>query len=814
MRPLQFSAWYAAMVGLAHGAAPLSTAEVEFFEKRIRPVLVQQCMDCHNQNKVKAGLYLDSREGVHKGGETGPLFVVGNPDKSLLIQAIRYTDDDLQMPPKHRLTPEQVRDFEEWVRMGAPDPRDGKVPLSPSQNLSETRKHWSFQPVREPQPPEVKTRGWARNEIDAFLLFGMEAKGVTPSQDADPRGLLRRATYDLTGLPPTPEETRTFLADKSRDAFAKVIDRLLASHAYGERWGRHWLDVVRYADTSGCNSDYPIPSAYRYRNYVIDSLNADKPYDQFLKEQIAGDLLPTRNEAERQEKVIATGYLANARRFGSRANEFHLTIEDILDNLGKATMGLSIGCARCHDHKYDPISNRDYYALYGIFSSSTFAFPGTEIYKRTKDFVPLTPDKEAAKIFWDESREAAALDDRIERLKGERKAAVRAELAYGKQVDAAKAEGKEVPSPPKRTLQDVETDLANAQARQKEIVAKADGMPKAYAVTEGEGRDARIQKKGEPRDLGDEVPRGWLTLFGGQTLPPEEKGSGRKQLAAWLTDPANPLVARVMVNRIWQHHFGRGIVKSPNDFGIRGEPPTHPELLDWLAARFAKDGWSLKKMHKRMMLSRAYQLSTIETPDQLTNDAANDTFAHFNRRRLSAEELRDSVMAIAGTLDRNEGGPHPFPPEREWTYTQHKQFYGDYPTPKRTVYMMLQRIRKQAFLATWDGADTNATTAARPLSTTPLQALWAMNDGDFHEQSRHLAQRLTKEFSDEDARLQKAFELCLGREATDDEIAECRQYLAALQPELSGIPADQRPIAELASFGRVLLSSNEFLYVE
>ncbi|RYD66636.1 MAG: DUF1549 domain-containing protein, partial [Verrucomicrobiaceae bacterium] len=366
------------------------------------------------------GLLLDTREAVIKGGDSGPGIVVGNPDKSLIIEAIRYLDEDLQMPPKHRLTPEQVKDLEEWVRMGLPDPRDGKVTvaLTPSENLEESRKFWSLQPVKTPAIPEVKNAGWARNEIDRFILSRLEAKGFRPNSEAGKRTLLRRATYDLTGLPPTPEEMDEFLADQSPEAFAKVVDRLLASPHYGERWGRHWLDVVRYADTSGCNSDFPVPSAHRYRAYVIDSFNRDKPYDQFIREQIAGDLMPAANEPEKYEKTIATGYLAISRRFGSRANEFHLTIDDTLDNLGKAVLGLSIGCARCHDHKFDPISHRDYFALYGIFESTKYAFPGTEIYRHTKDFIPLAP-REEAEVFTQEALELSGLDDRIENLKNE-----------------------------------------------------------------------------------------------------------------------------------------------------------------------------------------------------------------------------------------------------------------------------------------------------------------------------------------------------------------------------------------------------------
>ncbi|HEV7869133.1 MAG TPA: PSD1 and planctomycete cytochrome C domain-containing protein, partial [Chthoniobacteraceae bacterium] len=826
-----------------------------FFEKKIRPVLAEQCFKCHSASgeKIKGGLVLDSREAILKGGDSGPGLVPGDIGKSLIIQAVRYTDEDLQMPPKHRLHPEQVADLEEWVKMGVPDPREGAAPPAAyTVDLEEARKFWSFQPVQDPAVPAVKGADWARNEIDRFLLAKLEEKQLAPNPDLDRGALLRRATYDLTGLPPTPEEVREFLADSSPDAFAKTIERLLASPAYGERWGRHWLDVVRYADTSGCNSDFPIPSAHRYRDYVVKAVNQDKPYDAFLREQIAGDLLPAASDEERFEKTIATGYLAIARRFGSRANEFHLTVEDLIDNLGKATLGLSVSCARCHDHKFDPVLNKDYYALYGIFDSSRFAFPGTEIYRHTKDFVPLVADRELAEKYLAEGRELAGLDDRVENLKNEKKrlareekeslekappppeltdtdkARIRAALeakAAASRRTAGEPEAPISPAPPvqptppvktKRTAADAQRDLDAALARQAELVQNADAYPKAYAVMEGQPRNARIQRKGDPGNKGDEVPRGFLTVLGAQTLPAEEKGSGRRQLADWIADAKNPLTARVMVNRIWQGHFGRGLVRTPNDFGLRGERPTHPELLDWLASRFVESGWSVKALHRTIMLSRAYQMSSEERPEAAAIDTNNDLFWRFNRRRLSAEEVRDSFLAIAGTLDRGPAGPHPFPPEKQWRYTQHRPFVADYETDKRSIYLMQQRIKKQPFLEVFDGADANASTAVRPLSHTPIQALWMMNAGLAHDQSLKLAERLESTFSDEAARLALAFELVFGRSAAPDEIEQGRAYLRELGGALAdtAVPPELHGRTALASFTRVLLSSNEFLFVE
>jgi hypothetical protein len=551
----------------------------------------------------------------------------------------------------------------------------------------------------------------------------------------------------------------------------------------------------------------------------VDAFNRDLPYDEFLREQIAGDLLPAASDDDHFRKIIGTGYLAIARRFGSRAKEFHLTLEDLLDNLGKATLGLSLGCARCHDHKFDPISTHDYYALYGIFESSRFAFPGTEIYRHTRDFTPLVPEPEASK-FLAEAREAAELDDAIENLKNEKRQLARQEkeaaaepAAKPGEVSAADAKDSVTP---KRTVADAERDLDAARARQTELEKTADSVPKAYAVMDGKGRNAAVQNKGDPAAKGEAAPRGFLTVLGGQKVPADEPGSGRRQLAGWITDPANPLTARVMVNRIWQHHFGKGIVKTANDFGVRGEAPTHPELLDWLANRFITSGWSIKAMHRLIMLSRAYALSSAENPTSSLVDAANQFLWRFDRRRLEAEEVRDSFLAVAGTLDRAPGGPHPFPPEGSWRYTQHKPFIADFETHQRAIYLFQQRIRKQPFLEAFDGADPNATTAVRPVSHTPIQALWLMNAELAHAQSMEFAERCMAAFSDEPARISHAFELALARPAEPDEIAETQEYLREMTATLNELqfPPEQHAVMAFASFGRVLLSSNEFLFVD
>jgi hypothetical protein len=843
---------------------------IEFFEKKIRPVLESNCYMCHSalSKRLQGGLLLDSREGMLKGGNSGrPSIRPGDPDGSLLITAIRYNDPKLQMPPTGQLSAEQAKDFEEWVKMGAPDPRAPTAASVSSQpyNIDEARKFWSFQPVTNPAIPEVNNKAWGHSPVDRFILARLESKGLKPVADADKRTLIRRATFDLTGLPPTPEEVDSFLNDTSAKAFEKVIDRLLASPNYGERWGRHWLDIVRYADSAGCNSDFPVAAAYKYRNYVIKSFNEDKPYDRFIHEQIAGDLLPAKSEADKYENIIATGYLAISRRFGSRTKEFNLTIDDTIDNLSKTFLGLSVSCARCHNHKFDPIPTKDYYALYGFFNSSRYAFPGAEIYPHPADMVALASG-EAAENFYKWQKELAALDDRKEYLTVEAGAAARNKAAKekklkeaaqqdpasqakpidkqannqsgsGEQKGAPKSEQqKELHPPGEMRPADYDRDAVNSstaskssrmpeevlaetvavRARVAELGEHVPKVEKAYAVVEGLPTNARIHRKGDPKDLGEEVPRGFLTILGGQQLPGNHKGSGRDYLANWIADPDNPLTARVMVNRVWQYHFGKGLVPTPNDFGFRGEVPTNPELLDYLATQFIESGWSLKAMHRMIMLSRTYQLNAVHDPRDAELDANNDLLWRFNRRRLSAEEIRDSMLAVSGSLDRTMGEAHPFQPESEWRYTQHNQFFAVYDTSRRSIYLMQQRQKKHPLMEIFDGADTNAITSPRPVSTTPLQALFLMNNPFVHQQADYFAVRVGMAYDTLPQRINYAFLLAYGRPAKQTEIREAIAYIQKVRKELQSVnaPADQLARSALASYLRVLLGSDEFLYVD
>jgi hypothetical protein len=831
---------------------PPSAEGVEFFEKKIRPVLTESCYGCHSAQakKPQGGLLLDSRDAARKGGASGqPAVVPGDPEQSLLIRAIRYTDPKLQMPYGGKLPDQVVKDFEEWVKMGAPDPRV----LAPTAagnwqpyDFNEAKKFWAYQPVKDHKPPPVKNAAWVRTPVDNFILAKLEEKNLKPVADADRRTLIRRATFDLTGLPPTPREVADFLADTSPQAFEKVVDRLLSSPAYGERWGRHWLDLVRYADTAGCNSDFPVPSAYKYRDYVIRAFNRDLPYDQFIREQIAGDLLPSKTEAEKFERVVATGYIAISRRFGSRDTDHNLAIDDTIDNVGKAFLGLSVSCARCHDHKFDPIPQKDYYALYGIFNSTRYPFPGTEIYPHPHSLIPLVAGKDAERLE-KYQREIAALELKKEALQVEQK------FARGRQLKEqtapavlAKATGgtlktdqigRIVPvgrlieedhddrnlraaEASTRTPEQIKAELDQLKIKQAELDASAANVERAYAVAEGTPADARVHRKGDLKNLGDVAPRGFLQILGGQRLPADYKGSGRMELAKWLSDAANPLTARVMVNRVWLRHFGKGLVATPNDFGKRGTPPSHPELLDYLAARFVAGGWSVKRLHRELMLSRVYQLgSGGDTPVAAKNaaiDVGNTYLWRFNRRRLDAEEIRDAMLAVSGALDRAPGGAHPFPAENTWRFSQHKPFVAAYDHDRRSVYLMQQRIRAHPQLSIFDGADTNAATGERTPSTTPLQALFMLNDPFVHKQADNFAVRVGLAYGDDARRIDYAYRLAFGRPPSPVEINKGLAYLRAIRPDLAAIKLEEegRTRAALASYLRVLLSSSEFVFVD
>lgn len=780
--------------------------QAAFFESQVRPVLVDRCFNCHGPNKQESGLRLDTRGAALAGGDSGPVIVPGNPEESQLVSVIRHTGE-VKMPPTLKLPDAEIKTLIRWVELGAPWPGSGAVEVRVGGDrftiTDEDRQAWAIQPLADPEVPAVADTSWPKTDLDRFILARLEEAGRRPAPLADKRTLIRRTTFDLTGLPPSPEEVATFLADDSPAAIASLVDRLLESQQYGERWGRHWLDVVRYADTAGETADYPVREAYRYRNWVVQALARDMPYDQFLRAQIAGDLLAQNETGSRYEELVtATGFVAVSRRFGfDSENYHHLTIQDTLDTLGQAVLGLTIGCARCHDHKYDPISMNDYYALYGIFDSTRYAFPGSEQKQRPYGFLPAVPppQAESLKKAWEE--EGADLDRQLASLTEQQK-------RLEEQLQSATAEG-QPQADLKQQLDQVQSQVKELASRRTQHQARGP-YPLIFGVAEGEPHDAPVHKRGDHKRLGETVPRRYLEILGGQ--PVSDPGSGRFELAQRLTDPRNPLTPRVIVNRIWKWHFGEGLVRTPNDFGRRGQPPTHPELLDFLATRFLEDGWSLKQMHRRILLSSTYQTTSQVDAATLESDPQNRLLGHFPRRRLEAESIRDALLFVSGNLDLTMGQEHPFPSVETWGFTQHSPFRAVYETNRRSIYLMVQRQHSHPFLSLFDGADPNASTGQRVTTTVPTQALFMLNSPFFHQQADSFAKRVIAQ-PDDERRVDRAFELALSRPPSPEERQAALGFVRDYQARL-GSAAESGNHQAWAAYSRVLLASNEFLFVE
>ena len=729
----------------------------DFFERNVRPVLVANCLKCHGAVKASGGLRLDSREAILKGGESGPAIIVGNPSQSLLIRAIGH-DESLKMPPDKLLPTATQAAFAAWISSGASWPKSATSQQRPP---LDGQRHWAFDPLLNTTPP-LDSTGWAEGPVDRFIARGLKAHGLHPVAQASKRTLVRRAFFDLIGLPPSPMRVEAYLMDDRPDAYDRLIDELLASPHYGERWGRYWLDLARYADTAGDNSDYPIPEAYLYRDYVIDALNADVPYDRFIHEQLAGDILAAEGlPTDYARCVIATGFVAQAKRFGTfKLEDLHQIIEDTLNTTGQVVLGLSLRCARCHDHKYDPITSRDYYALYGFFASTKYPFAGAEENKKPSDFAPLLPPREL------KVREAKLAEE-----------ATRA---------------KKAPNP---------------------LV-----IPVSYAVQEGIPTDVKFQIGGNPHELGRVVPRGVPKILDPRGIVAIPKGSsGRLQLARWLTQgPAQSLTARVMVNRIWQHHFGKPIVPTPSDFGLRGSPPTHPELLDWLARAFINSGWSIKAMHRMIMLSKTYRLASESDSYNAKIDTGNEWYWRYNKRPLDAEALRDAMLVLAGLLDRSRPGPHPFPDRGSWRFTAHHQFKAAYVSNHRSVYLMVQRLHPHPYLTLFNSPDTSLSTSIRDEGFLPLQALFLLNSPFVHEQAERFARMLIEKEPNRAIRVHSAYLSAFGRPPTPKEESQALAYLTRYEKLLAdeGVPSIRWTLDSWSSLARTILGSNEFLCLD
>lgn len=806
--------------------AGLSPAETKLFENEIRPLLAEHCYQCHSQDakNLKGGLLLDSAPGWQNGGDSGEVIVPGDPEASRLIHAVRYTDRDLQMPPKYRLADDEVAALEKWIALGAPDPRETETaPVLAEIDLEKGRSYWAFQKPR-------RTAG--TTSIDAFINEKLADAGLEPAARAGRTTLIRRASFDLTGLPPTPEQIDAFVEDprSDDDAFAALVDELLATKAFGERWGRHWLDIVRYAESMGRTRNYPFPYAWRYRDYVIDAFNTDIPYDAFVREQLAGDLLPAENDAERDRLHVATGFLAlGSMDLNERDREQYRmdVVDEQIDVTGRAILALTTGCARCHDHKFDPIPQADYYALAGIFrSTETFSGYHNRQGGNRPGFTPellITLDSEPAEVV---AQEEQTVDPKLQqRLKKQQRqlAQVNRQIRQASKRPQAKRAGKQI------TAEKPGVSLAKLRARKKTLqraLAKTRQALNANTKEKGERpkvprtanyamgardigkpEDCRINVRGEARNLGDQVPRGFLRVLSAENESILEKPaqSGRLELARWLTSPENPLTARVLVNRLWHHLLGHGLVRTVDNFGAMGEPPTHPALLDHLAIRFVEHGWSVKKMIREIMLSEVYRRDSTHDAGAHDRDPENRLLWRAHVRRLQAEPLRDALLSVSGRLNAESppGSPvmyRPFKDLRRATGA----LDDDWRT-RRSVYLPILRGFVPPFFQIFDFAEPSQVMGRRDVTTVSTQALFFMNNAFLMEQARHAAGRLLASEIKPGQRLAKAYRLCLGRRPTREEVAASKAFLRA-----SGAG---KPRERWAGLFQALFASAEFRYL-
>jgi hypothetical protein len=776
----------------AHPAAPSDDkAGLAFFESKIRPVLAQQCYSCHSAGakKSRGGLRVDTREALRKGGDSGPALTPGKPESSLLIKALRH--DEVAMPPKSKLPDAVVADFVRWVAMGAPDPRDGKAgPARTGVDLDAGRRFWAFQPPRSHPAPAVRLAAWPRTGVDRFVLAALEAKGLRPVGDAGKRTLLRRVYLDLVGLPPPPAEIEAFVRDDRPDAFERVVDRLLASPAFGERWGRHWLDAARYADSNGKDENFTFYEAWRYRDYVLAAVNADKPFDRFVREQIAGDLLPAGSQRQRDEQLTATGFLVLGPKVlfdRDKLRQKMDVVDEQIDTVGRTFMGLTLGCARCHDHKFDPVPTRDYYALAGILAS-TRTVDGTKLNNPLISgwsLRPLGADGEA-------------------RLAAYRAHQARIAAAAGR---LKKAQAGKAPADELRAL----------EAEQRRLAKAAPPAPPLVMAVRDEAApaDVAVNIRGNPHSPGDRVPRGFLRVASVKQpapLPPDQ--SGRRELADWVASRENPLTARVFVNRVWMHLFGEGLVRTIDDFGAQGERPSHPELLDHLAVRFAEGGWSLKKLVRTLVLSRTYQLALAGDADAVKADPDNRLLWRANSRRLEAEVIRDAMLSVAGRLDRTMGGSSVAGLGVRAIDNDSK---GGAPTDdntRRSVYLPVVRNGLPVVFEVFDFADPDVAVGKRNSTTVAPQALFLMNSPLVMDLARGAADRLLRDAPDDDRRVGLLYRRALGRPATAQEVRQAVAFVKAARADSGETPSGEAEAQAWAAVCQAVFGCAEFRSVE
>ena len=915
--------------------------QIEFFEATVRPLLVEKCAVCHGEKVQMAGLKLTSAEGFAMGVGGRPIVEPGDPAASRLVRAVSC-QEKIKMPPSGKLPEEKIAALKKWVEMGAPWPRLEKVAepaaegtQTPTKATADPTKtdHWAFQPVVDHAPPTVKNSAWVRTGIDQFILAKLEAKGLQPAPPAGKLTLLRRAKFDLHGLPPSLEEIEEFLADESPRAFANLIERLLASPHYGERWGRHWLDVARYADSTGVDEDKPYVHAWRYRDYVIEAFNRDLPYDQFVREQIAGDLLPPPPGRDVNiNGIVATGFLALGPKALAQQDKVQMVydvVDEQIDTTAKAFLGLTISCARCHDHKFDPILTKDYYSLASIFASTASyndprydgaSFVVTPLVRKdigeryleqqkkikgTKrvistlrgaatsqymvgNIVPRIADYMVAARGVYQQRQTVEQSAKKHKLDPERlekwvaylkpsseprahldawhqagptelhavaryyqglfaevsRERMQGTLTWLKTSEQDLIEGKRVSA---RELRNLRRDPFHTEVgdgpleiakEDREKLAPEEWLPRAWAkrlaplrariadleanapptpgmacsVSEGKAVEQAVFVRGRHDSPGEIVPKRFPIVLGGWNQQPVTQGSGRKELAEFLASVDNPLAPRVMANRIWAWHFGQGLVRTPNNFGKVGERPTHPELLDYLARRFIDSGWSVKTMHRMIMLSSAYQMSSRVSDKAWKADSSNRFWSRFERRRLTIEEIRDSFLALSGALDTTVGGNVEPKSAGYPEFQRNNRRVNPDDTRRRSVYLPLHRNKLPALLNLFDFGDATTSSGKRGQTNVAPQALYMMNSEFANEQARGFAQRLLADNEPGAARIERAYLMALARKPGPREISIDESYLRDYEQRQTS--SDEPRHAAWKSLCKMLLASNEFHYID
>jgi len=840
--PFLYIAFLLVGLGADNAKAVESTTEgIAFFEKSVRPLFAKHCYKCHSSSKGedKGGLVLDSQAGWMDGGDSGPAIIPGKITESILIEAIEQKDPDFAMPPKYKLSSSEIENLKKWVSMGAPDPRDG-TPVKPAPskiNIAEGRKFWSFQPARSSTLPNVKDKNWVNDPIDRYILDKQASKKLVPVADADRATLIRRVTYDVVGLPPTPQEIRDFVNDPAtvQVALEKVVNRLLDSKHFGERWGRHWLDIVRYGESVGRTRNYPFPFAWKYRDYVIDSFNNDKPYNQFVIEQLAGDLLESKDNAQSDEQHVATGFLAmGSMDLNERDKEkFQLdVIDDQIDVTGRAFMALTTGCARCHDHKFDPIPTTDYYAMAGIFKSTNTLSGygsrqggGNKLNRNTlislsnnrvttvatKPVKPSQPSAREIKLQGQIAKLKKEVKPLTDKLKTFRK------KSASKQKKASANEQKQFN--PQRTQQRIK-QIRNQVKRLEKQIGNLSNDRNNEPIISGNlamgDRDAqnvskcKVRIRGDVDNRGAEVPRGVPQVLTDGTQPElPAKSSGRLEFALWMTEPSHPLTSRVMVNRVWHHLFGKGIVRTVDNFGHSGERPSHRKLLDHLALRFTGDmNWSIKNLIRTIVMSHSYRLASQHSENNYAVDPDNTLLWRANVRRLEAEALRDAMMSVAGTLniDPAKGSLVQNLKAGEVGKNGGIQFLKSF--NHRSVYLPIVRNYVPEFLQIFDFAEPSSVIGRRDVTTVSTQALFLLNDKFVIDQSNATAKRLLSDerLENQEERIAGAYLLAFGRAPSGSELSELRKFLD------EAIKNGQTPEVAFSGFIQALFASAEFRY--